>query len=158
MTSIARLCGLFCMLFIFSNPGFAADDDVAELTAMLHFFLANSSTEEAHQHFWADDLVYTSSNGTRFGKQDIMQGFAEPEEEQADEAAEEESDGPNVVYTGEDVNVQLFGTTAVVTFKLVGTPDDGSALQSYFNSGTFLKRHGEWQVVVWQATVIPDET
>jgi len=153
-----NLCGHIAALCILSMTAFAADDDVAELTAMLHFFLANSSTEEAHQHFWAEDLVYTSSNGTRFGKADIMQGFAEPEEEGAEEEAEEESDGPNVVYTGEDVNVQLFGTTAVVTFRLVGTPDDGSAIQSYFNSGTFLKRHGEWQVVVWQATIIPDET
>ncbi|MGI9271245.1 MAG: nuclear transport factor 2 family protein [Woeseiaceae bacterium] len=130
-----------------------ADPAIKELTAQLHYFLANSSSEDAHAQFWADDLVYTSSNGTRFGKDDIMQGFAEPEE-----SAEEASDEPNVVYTGEDVNVQVFGTTAVVTFKLVGTPDDGSSGQKYFNSGTFVKRHGAWRVVVWQATIIPAES
>ncbi|MGB5487583.1 MAG: hypothetical protein WBN06_09355, partial [Lysobacterales bacterium] len=64
-------------------------------------------------------------------------------------------DGPAMAYTGEDVKVQLFGTTAVVTFQLVGTPDDGSEVKNYFNTGTFLLRGGEWQAVAWQATVIP---
>lgn len=114
---------------------------------MLHDFLANSAEKEAHQSFWADDLVYTSSNGTRFGKADILAGF---------EDAGEDSEGPEVAYSGENVNVRIFGTTAVVTFQLVGTPDDGSAVLNYFNTGTFLKRNGKWQVVAWQATVIPN--
>jgi NAD(P)-dependent dehydrogenase (short-subunit alcohol dehydrogenase family) len=132
-----------------------SDSAVAELTAKLHYFLSNSSTEAAHSQFWADDLIYTSSNGTRFGKTDIMGGFAEPEEEAAEP---EDAAEPAVVYTGEDVEVQVFGTTAVVTFKLIGTPDDGSVVKNYYNSGTFLKRHGAWQAVSWQATIIPAET
>jgi NAD(P)-dependent dehydrogenase (short-subunit alcohol dehydrogenase family) len=124
-----------------------ASDDVDALTAMLHQFLGTSDKREAHEVFWAEDLVYTSSNGTRFGKTDIMAGFDEPDEE--------ESAGPVVAYTGEDVKVQLFGTTAIVTFKLVATPDDGSEVKHYFNTGTFLKRGGKWQAVAWQATVIP---
>ena len=128
----------------------------AELTALLHYFLANSATEEAHDKFWADELVYTSSNGTRFGKADIMAGFAT--DDAAETAAEEEAgDSPSIVFTGEDVNVQVYGTTAVVTFRLVGTPDDGSAPTEYFNSGTFLNRQGSWRAVVWQATIIPSE-
>jgi NAD(P)-dependent dehydrogenase (short-subunit alcohol dehydrogenase family) len=132
----------------------ATDNAVAELTTKLHEFLENSSSEDAHANFWADDLVYTSSNGTRFGKADIMSGFAAT----ADDAEDAEGEEPSVVYTGEDVQVQVFGTTAVVTFKLVGTPDDGSAGQQYYNSGTFLKRHGVWQAVNWQATKTPAET
>ena len=124
-----------------------AADDVDALTAMLNQFLGAADKRAAHEVFWADDLVYTSSNGTRFGKADIMAGFDEP--------AAEESEGPKVAYTGEDVKVQLFGTTAVVTFRLVATPDDGSEVKNYFNSGTFLKRRGEWLAVAWQATVIP---
>ena len=124
-----------------------AGDDVGKLTAMLHQFLGTSDQREAHVSFWADDLVYTSSTGSRFGKTDILSGFDEPDEE--------EDDGPAMAYTGEDVKVQLFGTTAVVTFQLVGTPDDGSEVKNYFNTGTFLLRGGEWQAVAWQATVIP---
>jgi hypothetical protein len=128
----------------------------AELTALLHYFLANSATEETHDKFWADELVYTSSNGTRFGKADIMAGFATDDTEEA-VAEEEASDAPSMVFTGEDVTVQVYGTTAVVTFRLVGTPDDGSAPSEYFNSGTFVNRQGSWRAVAWQATIIPAE-
>ncbi len=123
-----------------------SEGDVQRLTSMLDDFLANATEQEAHAQFWADDLVYTSSNGTRFGKADIMAGF---------ENEESEGEGPEMSYSGEDVNVQVFGTTAVVTFKLVGTPADGSDVKSYFNTGTFLKRGGKWRAVAWQATVIP---
>jgi hypothetical protein len=116
------------------------------LTTLLQDFLANSGKADTHARFWADDLVYTSSNGTRFGKADIMRGFDAPDDD--------EDAGPNVVYSGEDVKVQVFGSTAVITFRLVGTPDDGSAPLQYFNTGTFLKRDGAWRVVAWQATSI----
>ena len=52
-----------------------AQDDVAELTAMVEDFLANADQRAAHERFWAEDLVYSSSSGLRFGKADIMQGF-----------------------------------------------------------------------------------
>jgi len=124
-----------------------AIDDEAELTEMLHQFLGASDELETHVDFWADDLVYTSSNGTRFGKADILAGF--------EESDEEESNEPALAYTGEDVKVQIFGTTAIVTFQLVGTPEDGSEAKNFFNTGTFLKRNGQWRAVAWQATVIP---
>jgi len=122
-------------------------DNEAELTDMLHQFLGASDERETHVNFWADDLVYTSSNGTRFGKADIMAGFEETDEDESTE--------PAMAYTGEDVKVQIFGTTAIVTFQLVGTPDDGSEAKNFFNTGTFLKRDGQWRAVAWQATVIP---
>ena len=53
----------------------AAASDIEELTGLLHDFLANSDTEAAHERFWADDLVYSSSAGLRFGKAHIMSGF-----------------------------------------------------------------------------------
>ena len=155
MTSIIRLCSLlfvtFTLVTIDANAQSTAVDsdqnDVGELTAMLTKFLGTSDQKDAHVDFWADDLVYTSSNGTRFGKVDIISGF--------DETDEEEDAGPAMAYSGEDVKVQLFGTTAIVTFQLVGKPDDGSEVKNYFNTGTFLKRGGSWQAVAWQATVIP---
>jgi len=160
-----RQFGVAVLLSFFSCtavwvPASAADEvssldtEQAELTALLHYFLANSSTEAAHAKFWADDLVYTSSNGTRFGKNAIMEGLASDSE---NEEAAAENEGPTLVYTGEDVNVQVFGDTAIITFRLVGTPDDGSAPSEYFNSGTFLKRQGAWRAVSWQATIIPAE-
>jgi len=131
----------------------AAASDVEDLTAMLRDFLANSDTAAAHERFWADDLVYSSSAGLRFGKADIMSGF--------DSASDEETGAPPaVVYSGEEVDVRLYGDTAIVAFKLVGRPtDEGSGIDVmfYYNTGTFLKRAGVWKVVAWQATKIPPE-
>ena len=124
----------------------AAMADVDELTAMLHEFLTNSDKASAHERFWAEDLVYSSSSGLRFGKADIMQGF---------EGAEESDEPPAVIYSGEEVDVRLYGDMAVVAFKLVGAASDGSQTLYYYNTGTFLKRDGVWKVVAWQATKIP---
>lgn len=127
--------------------------DVEEITSLLQDFLANAATRAAHERLWADDLVYSSSAGLRFGKADILEGF-----ESADDAADDAP--PAMVYSAEEVDVRLYGDTAVVAFKLVGTPVDagaGGAAQYYYNTGTFLKRDGAWKVVAWQATKIPPQ-
>ena len=124
----------------------AAEDDEAQLRALLDDFLANSGTAAAHERMWGDDLVYTSSDGSRTTKAGILAGF---------EASADEDTSPTVSYRGEDVNVQLFGATAVVTFTLVGAPQGGQAERHYLNTGTFVKRNGEWVAVAWQATRVP---
>ena len=129
--------------------------DVEELTGLLHDFLANSATREAHERFWADDLVYSSSAGLRFGKADILEGY-----DTADDTADADDSAPAMVYSGEEVDVRLDGDTAVVAFKLVGTPTNeeaGNDVLYYYNTGTFLKRDGVWKVVAWQATKIPPQ-
>ncbi len=115
-----------------------------DLGAFVDDFLANTASEETHNRFWSNDLVYTSSSGTRFGKRQIMEGF----EEEPDVAA----DWPT--YSADDMQVRVYGDTGVVTFTLVGTPAEGSGepVLTYFNTGTFLKRDGEWRAIAWQAT------
>jgi len=134
----------------------ALASDADDLTAMLHEFLAGASVGDAsaHDNFWSDDLIYTSSSGTRTDKAQIMASMTP-----ADEADETSDDaGPGTVYSAEEIQIDLYGTTAIVAFKLVGTPqgDDAAAIAYYFNTGTFLKRDGAWQVVAWQATKIPE--
>lgn len=144
---------LACVTFVLCMAAFApvqAQDDVAELQAILKEFLANADQRAAHERFWDEDLVYSSSSGQRFGKADIMQGFDNVDEEAA-------SESPAVVYSGEEVDVRLYGDTAVVAFKLVGRPANGSDPLYYYNTGTFLKRGDVWKVVAWQATRIPPE-
>ena len=139
------------LLIILSAGSFAEDNtgDIDELTGMLDEFLANAGVAAAHERFWADDLVYTSSRGTRTTKAEIMAGFGAEEDGADGEAAP--------VYSADDVKLKIYGTTAVVAFRLVATPADDSAVLNYFNTGTFLKRDGVWQVVAWQATAIPDK-
>ena len=141
-------------LLAFGHIASASDAD--DLTAMLHEFLAGASVGDAaaHDEFWSEDLIYTSSSGTRTNKAEIMEGM-----QPADDADDSEDSGPSVIYTAEEVQVDVYGDTAIVAFKLVGTSQGGSAdeVSYYFNTGTFLKRGGGWQVVAWQATRIPPQ-
>lgn len=146
--SLALFLLLLSMLAI-SPAGSATDID--DLTSMLDEFLAGVTNAETHDRFWADDLIYTSSRGTRTTKAEIMSGFGEPDENDGGER------GP--VFSAEDIQVQVYGDTAVVAFRLVATPPDGAeemGVQHYLNTGTFLKRNGVWQVVAWQATIVPE--
>ena len=135
----------------FCPPGmlFAGEtsSDAKVLTVLLNEFLAGASRNDAaaHERFWAEQLVYTSSSGARFGKADILEGM------------EEEEPGPETVYSAEDIRIQQYGDTAVVAFKLLGQVQEGEReLMQFFNTGTFVKAGGEWRAVAWQATRIPE--
>lgn len=141
---------LALVLFLAASPLLQAGSDEAQLTQLLNDFMAGASVDDAaaHDRFWAEELVYTSSAGERFGKAEIMAGF--------DQAAEPAAAEPATEYTAEDVRIQLYGGTAVVTFRLVGaTQETPPVVSQYFNTGTFLKRDGQWRAVAWQATKIP---
>ena len=125
--------------------------DAPELTKLLQDFLAGAGRNDVamHERFWADDLIYTSSAGRRIGKADILR---EVHEEGPPKPGDE-----TTVYTAEDIRVQQYGDTAIVAFRLVGTTDKKGTktITNYLNTGTFLKRDGKWQVVAWQATLMP---
>ena len=151
MKNTARLATLAFIALLAGGQLFASDVD--DLTAMLHEFLAAADEKQAHERFWAEDLVYSSSAGLRFGKADIMAEF-----EVTDDTDDAAGDPPAIIYTGEEVDVRVYGDTAIVAFKLVGTPtneSDEESILNYFNTGTFVKRDGIWKVVAWQATKIP---
>lgn len=153
-----KICQLLAAVSIMLiGPG-ALASDADDLTAMLHEFLAGASVGDAsaHDKFWSDDLIYTSSAGTRTDKAEIMASMTPADD--AAETADADDAGPSTVYSAEEIQIDLYGTTAIVAFKLVGTPqgDSDAAIAWYFNTGTFLKRDGAWQVVAWQATKIPE--
>lgn len=125
--------------------------DAAELTRLLNDFLAGASRNDptVHDRFWADDLIYTRSAGRRVNKADVMRDVrAAPAPKPTD---------PKTVYTAEDIQIQQYGDTAIVAFRLVSTTDAGGSKQvaNNLNSGTFVKRDGKWQVVSWQSTRMP---
>jgi hypothetical protein len=132
-------------------PAIASDVDA--LSDLLRDFLAGASvgSVSAHERFWADELIYTSSNGSRTNKIEIVEGMRS-----ADSSDDNDDEAPTIMYTAEDIQVQIYGETAVVAFRLLGTPRDEVEIRQYFNTGTFLKRNGEWRAVAWQATRIPD--
>lgn len=123
-----------------------------ELTQLLRDFLEGASINdhEMHDRFWAEDLIYTSSSGVRRDKEQTMEGVRSSPEITLEEAT--------TVYTAEEIQVQQYGDIAVVAFRLVATSDteEGTEISEYLNSGTFVLRDGQWKVVNWQATAVPE--
>lgn len=147
---------LVAWLFIVLQLGFAGAarasetaPDAAELQALLEYFLAGASRNDVavHDRFWADELIYTRSAGVRTNKAEILAAVKEG----ADPAE------PPVRYSAEDVRIQQYGDTAIVAFRLVGkTGGEKPETLQYLNTGTFLKRNGEWRAIAWQATRIAE--
>jgi ketosteroid isomerase-like protein len=150
------LLSCLALLSVVSGLGAQTAPDSAELTKLLNDFLAGASKNDVamHDRFWADELVYTSALGRRKGKADIMR------ELRAEPAATPKPEEGTTVYTAEEIRIQQYGDTAIVAFRLVATTDKAGAksVSNYFNTGTFLKRAGKWQVVAWQATAMPSES
>lgn len=123
-------------------------DEKAELSALLTEFLDGATRNDPaiHNKYWAEELIYTSSAGRRFGKAELMasvssRGKLKPED-------------ITMRYSSEDVQILLYPDMAVVAFTLVGQADNETL--RFLNSGTFVKRNGQWQAVSWQATRLAD--
>ena len=145
------LCSLLLLLTLASNVLAQTAPDAAELTKLLNDFLEGASRNDAavHDRFWADDLIYTRSAGRRVNKAEVMHDVRT--------APAPKPGDPKTVYTAEDIQIQQYGDTAVVAFRLVATTESGGAkhVANLLNSGTFVKRDGKWQVVNWQSTRMP---
>ncbi|MFL6540693.1 MAG: nuclear transport factor 2 family protein [Chthoniobacterales bacterium] len=139
---------LFLLALVSSAFAQTSAPATAELTKLLNDFLAGASRNDVamHERFWADELIYTASSGRRKGKAEIMRELRAEEKEP-------KKDEPETTYSAEDIRIQQFGDTAIVAFRLVGKT--GQETKNYLNTGTFLKRNGEWRAVAWQATVLP---
>jgi ketosteroid isomerase-like protein len=144
------------LLLIALSAGLRAETAPAapELTKLLQEFLAGASKNDAamHERFWAHDLIYTSSTGRRVGKADILREV-KAERLSARPAAHQQT------YSAEDIQIHQYGDAAVVAFRLLARPEGQGkeSVSSYLNTGTFVKRNGQWQAVAWQATAVPKE-
>ena len=123
------------------TAGFPLRAEDQQLSALIHEFMDGASRNDAavHQRFWAEDLVYTSSAGKRFGKAEILAGMS-PQAEPS-----------GVIYSAEDLQLRRYGDIAVATFRLQALAADGSTEQ-FYNSGVFLLDDGQWRAFTWQAT------
>ncbi len=80
----------------------------AELTKLLHDFLAGASLNDAamHDRFWAEDVIYTGSGGRRRGKAEILKDVRSAPAPKPGDA--------KTTYTAEDIRIQQYGNTAIV--------------------------------------------
>lgn len=123
-----------------------------ELTAMLNQFMqdASNNNRAGFERFFANDVIYTGSNGLVHTKADMMRGMSAPKPANAG--------GEKQIYLAESIVVHDFGGTAIVAFQLVARTqhaDGKTEVSNYRDTGTFLRRNGQWQVIAWQATKIP---
>lgn len=124
-----------------------AEETVSAVTGLLREFLSRVDDPAMHARFWADDLIYTSGRGEVKSKTEIVAGVA---------AAAEglKADTPRTTYGAEQIRVRPYGNFAALNFRLLVNNPDGTRWYSR-NSGTFIWRSGQWQVVTWQATREP---
>ena len=148
---MTKLAAALALILVGSALSFGqTEKDSIQLRRMLDEFLAGTNDPAVHDRFWADDLIYTRSAGSRINKEELMKGVRS--------APKGKTDAPITIYRAEEVQVRLYGNTAVVAFRLVGTTtkmDGNQDVNQFLNTGTFVKRKGRWQAVAWQATVIP---
>ena len=143
---------IFLILILFLPLAGFAQEQVEEeaLESLLHEFLQGASENDinAHIRFWSDDLIYTNAAAERFGKEDILSSY-ENEIEQPDSLL------PN--YFGDEIEIRIYGNTAVVAFRLnanIPLETGGSEELKYYNTGTFIKEMDEWKAVAWHVTQI----
>jgi hypothetical protein len=121
-----------------------------ELIDIVQRFLGEVPKNEraTFDRFFADDVIYTRGTGQVITKKSILGDTGNPTVPRA-----------NATFTGEDFNVHQYGDLAVVNFKLVmhETNNDKSVTRSFRNTGTFMKRNGQWQAIAWQATPIAEQ-
>jgi len=120
-----------------------ADDEVIE--TLNHFLYgASINSAEIHDQFWAQELTYTSSGGTRFGKPQLMQGVRGGGERSEDEV--------QVWYKAEDIEVKSAGSVRIVNFVLTADTESDTPAQRFYNTGVFVYRDERWQAINWNAT------
>lgn len=146
------LISLISLFMTFHTETIVPSNETEELENLLHWFLEGASDYDTHNRFWADDLIYTSSAGDRIGKNEILSGLQQDRQN---------DNGNDATYSGNQVQVRLYGDTAVVAFRLIAEIPDVSASQPvekmfFYNTGTFIRQNGEWRAVAWQATRIPE--
>lgn len=95
------------------------------------------------EDFFADDVIYTRSAGLTVSKADILKNINV-----------REANEPQATYDADDFTIHPYGSMAVVNFRLI--QHNGNQTNYFRNTGTFLKRNGEWQAVAWQATKVAE--
>ena len=148
------LIGLFLTSSAQAQQQSPRSGTVRELTDMLNQFLSDAGNNNlaGFDRFFANDVIYTGSNGLVHTKAEMMASMQNSKRSSADKNTES--------YSAEHIVVHDFGDTAIVAFQLVAHtkhPDGKVEISNYRDTGTFLRRNGRWQVIAWQATKVPDK-
>ena len=137
------------LLFSTATTAHQASLDVEQrqqVIAAVEAFLYGASVNDvqAHDKFWAAELTYTSSSGTRFGKAQLMAGMAD-----AKRIADAEV---STWYSAEAIELKAVGDAVIVNFTLVATDAANDSRETFFNTGVLVENKAGWQALNWNAT------
>jgi len=134
---------------LFSSVVLAQESVEEATTKTVEGFLYGASINDhkVHDNFWAEELTYTSSTGSRFGKEHLMSGV--------ESSKTKDPEDVEVWYGAEDIEVKQFGDTVVFNFTLTAE-EEGKVTKYYYNTGVLIERNGRWQAVNWNATEVPE--
>lgn len=140
---------LLSLITLCSWTASAQTDRKQQLTETIEEFLYGASINDpqAHAQFWANELTYTSSRGSRYDKNTLMSGLQGVEAYNPD----------NVMtwYGAEDIQIKPLGEAVIVNFTLTSTTE-GEVTDRFYNTGVFVHRDDRWQAINWNATVAKD--
>ncbi len=118
-----------------------------QVEKLVRDFLSGAAKNDtaAHERFWSDDVIYTTSTGIVRTKAEILKNVKEASPKD-----------PKTTYDAEDMTIHDYGDFAVVSFRLVahGEVEGKPPVRTFRNTGTVRKINGQWKVVAWQATKI----
>ncbi|RUO72144.1 nuclear transport factor 2 family protein [Pseudidiomarina sediminum] len=148
---------LFLLTFLFVGSVFASTtaaqtvtqpsaNDATAIETTLSAFLYGASVNDpkVHETFWADELTYTSSSGTRFDKATLLQGTAN--------ATRIDDADVQAWYSAENIELKAIGDIVLLNFTLVSTNVATKHRDTYLNSGVMVYRDARWQAINWNAT------
>ena len=107
---------------------------------------------EAMDRIVANDFTITFPGGQVDTKADIMAGLSPDEDEE-----EDENEGNGRSHYTEDRAIRIYGNTAILTGVYVDPGDEGEPDERYRYTDTWMRRHGEWQVVASHLSRIDGE-
>lgn len=124
-----------------------ANQDQKQLIGLIREFLKDvpGNQRATFDRFFAVDIIYTRGTGQVITKKDILADTGNSTAPRA-----------NATYEGQDFQVHQYGDVAIVNFRLVmhASENDKPVTRTFRNTGTFMKRNGQWQAIAWQATPI----
>lgn len=129
------LTSLFCLSVSILMAQAKIEDEIKSLEKR-RFEAQTNKNEAVLNEIYADDAVYTHSSGLRENKTDYIKHVLSGQWEYQK-------------VTLEELNVQLFGTTAIGTGRVqINT-------NTLMYTVVYLKRKGKWQLVNWTSTKLP---
>ena len=95
---------------------------------------------KAIDQIYADDFSAIAGSGQVINKEQLMAVF--------------KRNDPSIEFTTDEINVRVFGQTAIFTGRLTGRAPGGEVVSASRFTHFFVKRRGRWQCVAGQSTAL----